>query len=133
MTTPRVGKISATSTVAWTDGTPFTGYYLFVLRDPSDGTTPWSFLTLNTGIQNFRIPWFSMIPIVQGVPNDNVGLFYNADISPPTATYIGYLYDSSKRQIAGPSAPFTVSTATFVPPTFTATVPNAYGTNPTPD
>lgn len=133
MTSPRVSTITSSVSVAWSDATPFTGYYLFVLRDPSNGVTPWAELSLNTHAAGIRLPFYCMIPIVQGQPNTTVGLLYNADITPPTTQYIAYLYDSGKRQIAGPSAPFTVSTATFTPPSFTATIPNTYGTNPAPD
>lgn len=129
---PRISLINPSTSVSWSDGSNFTGYYLFELKIPSDGTTSWAELDLNVaGVD--KIPIFALIPIIQGVPNANIGLFYNEDINPPTTQYVAYLYDAGRRQLAGPSSTFTVSGANFVPPALTATIPNTYAALTTPD
>jgi len=130
----RTGTINPSTNVLWSDGTTlFTGYYLFELRIPSLGGTAWTSINVNTNVNGIQVPQFAMIPIVNGTPYAGLGLYYNADLTPPTTQYLAYLYDTSKRQVAGPSSTFTVSAATFTPPTLTPTIPNAYATDTSPD
>lgn len=130
--TPRVGKLLPSS-VVWSDGTPFNGFYLFALVPPILLGTQVAQFALNTTTPKFRIPQYTIIPITNGTPDTTIGLLYNADIDPPTSKYIGFIFDVTRNMIDGPSTQFVVNTSNFAAPTFITTAPTLLGDNPIPD
>jgi hypothetical protein len=82
------------------------------------------------------IPDFYRIPIVDGKYSQVSGLFYTADLTPPGATYVAWLYTQSAQgyyiPVTSASSPFTVAADSVTPPTFTVNTPGA-GSTPTPD
>jgi len=133
MADPRKGKLSQSVTVLWSDGSNFNGYLLIGIVPPTAGGTDYTSLVSGDSYPVQRLPVFTLVPIKEGKYHDTTAIFFTADMEPPTSTYKAWLYDATRRQIAGPSAPFTVSTDPFTPPSFTATVPASGGADPVPD
>ncbi len=131
-TSPRIGKFP-TTTVAWSDGSAFNGFALVGLIPATDGVTSYTEGDFGLMFPSERLPAFSIIPISNGLFNASLGLYYNADISPINTTYNLRYYDTTKRLIAGPSSPFTVSADPVVLPALTLTAPITGGTAPTPN
>lgn len=131
MATLNIAKFP-TSTVTWSDGTNFNGFALVGLVMPTSGTD-WSFVARGSMSSGQKLPVFAMIPIVDGLFNTSLGLYFNADIEPPNSKYVYWFYDSTRRQIAGPSALFSVTADPIVLPALTITAPTAGSTIPTPD
>lgn len=131
MAAPRIAKFS-TSTLTWSDGAAFNGFALIGLVMPTSGTD-WSFATRGDFVPGQRLPTFAMIPITNGLFNTSVGLYYNEDIKPQNTQYVLWYYDSTRRQIAGPSTKFTVTADPLTLPSLTLTAPSLGSTNPTPD
>ncbi len=132
MATPRVGKFPSTL-IQWSDSTNFNGFILISFVPPISGTT---YTETDYGMisPTETLPQFAIIPIADGRINQSLGLFYNADISPPASTFIARWYDTTKRLISGPSSAFSVTTdpiTTLTIPTLTA--PSTGGTPPTPN
>jgi hypothetical protein len=125
--------------MTWTDSTLFNGFVLIGLALPTASGT--QFLGVrygNAGISE-AIPQFTKIPVTDGLLNSSCGLFYNADLTPPGSQYVAWTYVPNGptaggvcRMIAGPTATFEVTEATFTLPAMTLTVPTV-GTVPTPD
>lgn len=134
MSSPRVGTL--TGSITWSDGTNFNGFGVVGLVLPTSGGTNWPELSLEPGSPRQRLPLWSTIPIVDGAFNNQVGLWYNADIDPPNTTYVIYYYDTSLKQVGVPSGiadAFTISAAQTTPPVYTLTAPVAGTVVPTPD
>lgn len=132
-TTPRIGHFPTTQ-VTWSDGTLFNGFCLvaFVPSTNADGT--YTEINFGHASPTEKFPQFAPIPIVEGLYNPSLGLYYNQDISPPGSTYIARYYDTTKRLIAGPSIAFSVASDPISTlPAATLTVPTSGGTAPTPN
>lgn len=133
MANPRVGKFP-TTTLNWSNGVHFNGFALLALIPPTDGTVSYTEGDFGLIDPTEPLPQFAQIPISDGLFNSALGLYYNADISPPNTTYNLSYYDTTGRLIAGPSAAFSVSTAVIDNlPVLTLPVPSAGGTIPTPN
>lgn len=133
---PQTATLDQSVTVTWTNGDLFNGFLLIGLIVPSSGGTAWAELDLGGQYPGVRLPIFQRVSIINGQFDNSVGVLYNSSIAPPNTQYACWYYDQSTnppRKIAGPSSPFTVSTATLTPPTATLTVPTAGVTPPTPD
>lgn len=128
----RFGKLSGT--VNWNNGEPFSGYAVFCLVLPVDGSSNvWPELNLepNQSSSRVQIPLFITAPIYQGRFNPHVGLLFNADITPPNSKYAVYYYDAAFKRVGSPSGPgdfFVVNQTTIVPPVYTLPAPSP-GTN----
>lgn len=134
-TPPQVATLSQSTTITWSNGDLFNGFLLLGLVLPNSGST-WVEVDLGGQSPAERIPLFTRVPVVDGKFDNSVGVLYNSSISPPNTKYAAWYYDASSyppRQIAGPSALFTVSSATLTPPALTLTAPTAGTTPPTPD
>lgn len=129
MSNPRVAKFSQSQTISWSDASTFNGYAYIGVVPPNYGvdddatSVEVKFYSAPSRIPN-RIP----VPIKDGKLNNCVGLYYNSDLGPPNSRYAYYLYDTTKRQVAGPSSYFTVTSDPITLPTLTPTVPSV-GTN----
>lgn len=136
---PRIATFAGQTTINWSDATtPFSGFFLFVLTQPSDGTTPWAEINYGGISSELQLPLFTKIPVANGIPNTSSGVFYNTDIMPPGTNYKVYAYDQGNRQIAGPTAAFSITSAPLVwggnVPSLTLTIPSTVpGAAPTPD
>lgn len=128
-----MGKFPTTS-VAWSDGTLFNGFAL-IGYIPSTGTGgTYTEIDYGHASPTEKLPQFAVIPVVEGVYNQSLGLYYSEDCSPPGMTYNLRMYDTTKRLITGPTAAFSVTTDPISTiPSFTLTVPTSGGTAPTPD
>jgi hypothetical protein len=129
--TLRIAKFP-TSTVTWSNGQNFNGWALVGLVMPTSGTD-WSFVARGDMAPGQKLPVFAMVPIVDGLFNTSLGLYFNADIDPPNSQYVYWFYDSTRRQVAGPSSLFTVTADPLTLPALTLTVPSAGATLPVPD
>lgn len=127
---PRVALFNTNTVYAWSDTTPFTGFFLIELLLPSDGITAWAEVDYGNLFPGLRLPIMQKIPVVSGQANGACGLFLNGDLVPPGSKYVYWTYDSTGRQLSGPSAAFTVTTTnisggvtvpSFVPPTVPST------------
>ncbi len=133
MSLPRVGKLSQTVTLAWSDGTLFSGFLLVGIVPPTSGTD-WAEIFLNDFYPPQRVPVFAKIPIKAGKYNSESGLYFTADLDPPNTRYVAWWYDATGRKITPTqSAQFQVTTDPFTPPTPTLTAPSVGSTVPTPD
>ena len=112
-TVPRISKLAGT--VAWDDGSAFDGYVLLTILFPADAVaTDWTKLYKKGGTSTtpVRLPSWSVIPIYAGTYAQELGLFYNSDMTPHNTKYTATYYDKTMKEIAGPTASFTVSAAT---------------------
>lgn len=133
MATPRIGKFP-TTTVIWSDGTLFNGFALISYVPATGGAGTYTETDFGRTSPAEQLPQFAMVPIIDGLYNTALGLYFNAEISPPGSTYIARIYDTTKRVIGGPTAPFTVTTDPINSiPSMTLTVPTSGGTAPTPN
>lgn len=133
MSQPRIGKFPGT-TLNWSNGVHFNGFALFALIPPTDGTVSYPEGDFGLIDPTETLPQFAQVPISDGLFNSALGLFYNADISPPNTTYNLSYYDTTGRLIAGPSASFSVTVDPISTlPTLTLPVPSAGGTIPVPN
>ena len=129
MATPaRVGYPSGT--VEWSDGTNFTGVLWVELVPPSG----WTEVGICGQVPHEPVSNYIPIMVRNGqFASSEDGLFFNADLSVPSTYYVYYAYEGGKStQIAGPSAHFSVSGATFTFPSLTLTAPSS-GTVVDPD
>jgi len=113
MTSNYVGK--PTNTLTWSDGTAFSGYVRILTSFPDDYDQAFKI----ADHYEQMLPQDYILPVSHGVINNNLAVWYNSEISPFGTTYAWEAYDSTFRKIAGPSASFTVSTASFTLPSLT--------------
>ena len=125
----QISKISNTFT--WSDASNFNGFAVIGIVLPTSGGVNWPYPSTENSPET-RFPIWSVIPIENGVANQNVGLLYTADLNPPNTKYGWYAYDRAFKQVAGPSATFTVTAATTSLPSLTLTAPSAGSVVPTP-
>ena len=133
MSTVRIAKFTQSVTVTWSDGSLFNGFILVGVVAPVGSAVDWSYTTAGDTYPPYRICLWSRVPIQAGKYNNDLGLFYTTDINPPGAVYVAYYYDSTGRQIAGPSGTFTVTSTPVTPPLPTLTAPSGTGTLPVPN
>jgi hypothetical protein len=133
---PRLALFDQSHTFQWT-GSPavnFNGFCLIGLVLPSDGVATWAQADYGNLSPSLRLPIWQRIPIVDGQLNGGCGLFLNTDIVPPDSAYVAYYYDTTGRQLAGPTSTFTVLTQDKVtPPILPLTAPSTLGPLPVPD
>lgn len=133
MSTPRTAKLSGT--IQWSDGSNFNGFGVVGLVFPTSGGAAWPELSIEPNSPRQRIPQWAVIPIVDGAFNNQVGLWFNADIDPPNTKYAIFYYDSSNKLVGQPSSSsdfFQVTADPVAPPTYTLTVPTAGTSVPDP-
>jgi hypothetical protein len=120
-TTPRISKL--TGTVQWDDGENFDGYVKVALALPSG----WTEVTKksNQGIAPVTLPLWSVIPIEDGSFSQEVGLYYNSDMTPHNSKYNATYYDKTLTQVATTTANFVVSAETTAVPIPTLPAPVA--------
>ena len=123
----RYATFDQSTVVQWTDATNFNGFLLVSLVLPSTGS--YTEAVYSNSFPQIPVPDFLVCPIINGTFSSGVGILWNADITPPNTKYISWYYDSTGRQVAGPSAVWTVTSSTASPPSATLTAPTA-GTTP---
>lgn len=126
---PQFAQFNQSTVVQWSDGSNLTGFLLVGLVLPTGYTQGW----YATTYPNVPVPTFLKVPINNGNFHPAEGITYNADIEPTNTRYVCWYYDSTGRQIAGPSGFFTVSTATCTPPALTLTAPSSGSVLPIPN
>jgi len=132
MSTPlRIGKFPQ-DRLLWDNGANFNGY-AWISVIPGDNECEYTTGQTGNSFPAETLPQFSVIPIVEGRYNSSLGLFYNADISPPGSTYIARFYDTTQCcLIAGPTDPFIVDSNPIDSiPAVTLPTPTEGGTAPT--
>lgn len=129
---PRSGKFPQTQ-ITWSDGSIFNGFLLVSLVPPILSAISYTEGDFGLTYPTAQLPPFATIPIQNGQLNSNLGLFYNADISPPNTTYIARWYDTTKRLVSGPGSPFTVDSDPIALTIPSPTVPSSGGTPPVPN
>lgn len=127
MSTPRKAKFSQTQSFTWSTGEAFSGAAIIgVVIPTTGGTAETVYPEINYGdhSENYPLPKnFARVPIHNGRLTDALGLWYNADITPPNTQYVHYIIDSTNRVVAGPGTFFTVSSDPITLPTLTLTSP----------
>jgi len=107
---PRVGKFPQTAEITWSDDSLFTGILYVALVPPeyseNDDATSVDYQAFYPGQ---KIPTRVGIPIVNGLFNNSLGLFYNEDLSPPNSRYACRLYDITGRAVTSMSSLFEVN------------------------
>ena len=120
---PTTTKIITTSNVTWDNGSLFSGYLVLGIALPRDAAgVRWANINLFGTSQ--ILPEWTVIPIVEGVLDNNTSIFPNSQLDPPNTKYVAYWYDNTWKLVyplpAGTiPALFTVSGATYTitPPT----------------
>lgn len=133
-TPPRIGKFPQ-AVKTWTDGNNFNGYALIAYIPSTGGAGTYTEIDYSISSSAPEIlPQFAIVPVIDGVYNPSVGLYFNADLQPPASTYTISFYDTTNRLISGPSAPFSVTADPISTiPSATLTAPTSGGTAPTPN
>lgn len=135
---PRVALFNTNTQYKWSNGILFNGFMLVEMLIPSDGVTPWAEVDYGNIFPGLTLPRMQKIPIVDGQANGACGLFLNEDLVPPGSQYVIWFYDSTNRQLAGPSAPVVVVASMlntgFTPPVIPVlTIPSTTAPVVTPD
>lgn len=134
MANPRSAKFTTTP-VLWSDGSNFNGFAVIALVFPTASGVNWPELTIEPGTPRQRLPIWHTVPIVDGVFNQALGLWYNTDINPPNTKYAIWYYDTANKLVAAPSSAsdfFTVTDTPVAPTVYTLTVPIAGTAVPSP-
>jgi len=133
--TPQVILFNRSIQYLWSDGTPFNGYALIELIPPTDGSSPWTYLSYYNLSPSVRLPIFQKVPITWGYLDASSGLFPTNQLVPSYSRYRYYMYDNSDHLIAGPSSNFSVlsTDAAVSLPSLTLTAPALLSTPATPD
>ncbi len=129
-TAPRIAKLNPDTQILWSDGSEFNGFVRFGLVVPRIGGNDVTQLDSAAVFPGEQIPLNTMVPILDGRFSQFVGLFYNADISPPNSQYVIWYYDLSGNLIAGPSVQFVISQNHPALPAATLNVPTVGSTIP---
>ena len=123
---PTTTKIVTSANVTWSGGSLFSGYLLLGVALPLDSNgVQWAHVNLFGTSQ--PLPQWTVIPIIEGVLDNNTSVFPNSQIDPPNTKYAAYWYDNTWKLIypfpAGtlPTL-FTITGATYTitPPTLTS-------------
>jgi hypothetical protein len=133
MAEPRNAKLSGT--ILWSDGSNFNGFAIIGLVLPTSSGVAWPELTIEPNSPRQRLPLWLTVPIINGAYNQQIGVWFNEDIDPPNSKYCSYFFDSSMKQLAGPTTPADFFTVTVDPTPLAAptlTVPIAGVTIPVP-
>ena len=120
----RASKLQGT--IQWDDGTDFTGYAKFVVSMPTDASAQeWTGLFRIPGatITPIELPQWVVIPITTGSFSQSVGLIFNEDMVPYNTKYTATYYDQTLKEIAGPTATFSVTASETTPPVPTLPAP----------
>lgn len=120
---PRVAKFAQDQIFTWSTGENFSGYAYVALVLPTYSGTSADSAEIRLYSPPCQVPNRIPVPIKNGKANGSVGLFFNEDLGPPNTRYAYYLYDTTKRQVAGPSSYFTVTADPVTLPTLTPTSP----------
>lgn len=123
---PRTGKLKATPDIMWDNGDLFNGFAVVAIVLPTIDSIPWPSLTIDPNSPAQRLPETATIPIVDGVFNNSIALFYNADLNPPNSRYAIYYLDSSWNIVGSPATSadfFVVSQGETNPPQYTLETP----------
>lgn len=104
-----------TNTLSWNDGTLFDGYVRITTAYPLGYNQAF----LISKYQEQMIPGDYVLPVSDGVIDSNLSVWKTSEISPFGTQYAWYAYDTTFRQLAGPSASFTVTDDTFTLPSLT--------------
>jgi hypothetical protein len=115
----------------WSDGSLFTGFLLVGIIAPTYSGVTVPFVGYDN-IPSDASPTFILCPITDGIISSACGLIPSANLQPPNCAYVAWLYDVTKKLVAGPST-LTATSTTITVPTFSPVKP-AYGvTAPTPN
>jgi len=127
MAVPRRATFSQTQSFTWSTGEAFNGAAIIGLVIPTtSGTAETVYPEVNYGneSENYPLPKnFARVPIHEGKLSSALGLWYNADITPPNTQYVHYLIDSTNRVCTVAGAFFTVNSSPVTLPTLTITSP----------
>lgn len=101
----RTATLTNSTTIIWSDSTPFNGYLFMVLGYPTSGSVAWPSVAIGGRFPNETIPKNTPFPIKDGnIPIENAPkLFLNADIVPPGSRYFPYFYDSNLKLVSNAS------------------------------
>lgn len=125
---PRTSKLKATPDVTWDNGDNFNGFGIVVIVPPTVDAISWPSITIDPNSPSQRLPQTATIPIVDGVFNNSVGIFYNEDLDPPNSKYCIFYFDSGWNQVGVPASAsdfFVVNSAETNPPQYTLETPVA--------
>lgn len=104
-----------TNTLTWSDASLFDGYVRITTSYP----TGYEQAFLISSQQEQMVPGDYIFPVSDGVINNTLAVWKTSDLSPFGLQYVWYAYDSTFKQLAGPSASFTVTNDTFALPSLT--------------
>jgi hypothetical protein len=111
-------------TVQWSDGVNFDGYVKVEVVFPTGWTNLFK-KTSPTGTTPVKLPEWCVIPIEDGSFLQEVGLYYNSDMTPHNTKYQATYYDKTLTQVGATTATFSVTSDTTTPPIPTLTAPVA--------
>lgn len=95
---PTSTKILTSSPVTWSNGSLFSGYLLLGLALPTDSLgAQWAEVNLYGTSQ--ILPKWTVIPIIEGVVDNNTSIFPNTQLDPPNTKYAIYWYDNTWKLI----------------------------------
>lgn len=123
---PRTGKLKANPDIMWDNGDLFNGFAVIAIVPPTLDAVNWPTITIDPNSPSQRLPQTATIPIVDGVFNNSIALFYNEDLNPPNSKYAIYYLDSGWNFVGSPVSSsdfFTVSTGETNPPQYTLETP----------
>jgi hypothetical protein len=127
MSLPRQAKFSQTQEFLWSTGEKFNGAAIIGFVIPTTaGTaeTVYPKISFGGSSESYNLPkGFARVAINEGKLSSELGLFYNADVTPPNTQYIHYLIDSTNKIVAGPGTVFSVTSDPITLPTLTLTSP----------
>jgi hypothetical protein len=133
MSASRKASLTSASTIQWSSGTAFNGFALIMLSVPKGaGGIRFPSVSFNNAYPSKIVGKEIVVPIKEGVLNNQVKVWYNADLTPPGCRYVVYYYDQNWSRVAptGPASlfdvtadPFTLTIPSLTVPTTTTSIP----------
>ena len=119
---PTSTKIVTSTPVTWSDGSLFSGYILLGLAMPIDSNgVQWASIRLYGTSQ--QLPQWTVIPVIEGVVDNNTSIFPNTQLDPPNTKYAIYWYDNTWKLVYPFPAGTIPSLVTITGATYTLTQP----------
>jgi hypothetical protein len=93
-------KLVSTSTIAWSDGTPFNGYVVLIMALPTQGVQQWTQVALRNSLPKLKCPQRVKVPIREGVYDTYTMVWTTDSLVPESVVYSAWYYDDTDQLIA---------------------------------
>jgi hypothetical protein len=101
-------QLVSSSTITWSDGTPFNGYAILIMALPTQGGQQWTQVALRDCKPKRKCPQRVKVPIREGVYDPVTMLWSTDSLVPENVVYSAWYYDDTDQLIAIGSQLFSI-------------------------